>query len=56
MKGYRIFSIEDELNIESLSEVLPEKDALHNYELFYKISNNKIEKTIAELQAIMNNK
>ena len=56
MKGYRIFSIEDELNIESLSEVLPEKDALHNYELFYKISNNKIEKTISELETMIHDK
>lgn len=56
LRGYHIFTIENDLNEESLAEVLSQEEALHNYELYYKIGNNKIEKTIAELQAIMNNK
>lgn len=53
LKGYLIFSIEDDLNGESLTEVLSEKEAFHNYELYYKISNNKLEKASIELDSII---
>lgn len=55
-QGYHVFTIDYDLNEKSLSETLTEEAAIHNYELYYHIGNNKIEKTIAELQAMIKNK
>lgn len=55
-RGYYVYSIDSDLNENSLDEILSEKEALHNYELFYKIGNNKIENTLAELQTMINDK
>ena len=52
-RGFYVYTIDNDLSELSLNQNLSKEEALHNYQLFYRFENNKLEKTILEIENII---